>query len=83
MNSPLPVHFSTHGFSQPSGGNLYGGNFWIDRTTGLALAGLKTCRFEKQSKIIAAAGTGELTAMVEGGFSSPLAQCSVVLFYLC
>ena len=63
MNSPLLVHFSTHGFSQPSGGNLYGGNFWTDMTTGLALAGINTYRFEKQSKIVPAAGTGELTAM--------------------
>ena len=67
VRSPLVLHFSTHGFSQPSGGSMYGGNFWTDMTTGLALAGCNTYRFEKTRKISPAAGTGELTAMAACG----------------
>ena len=69
VKSPFLLHFSTHGFSQPSGGNLYGGNFWTDMTTGLALAGINTYRFEKVNKISPAAGTGELTAMAACGMN--------------
>ena len=67
VKSPLILHFSTHGFSQPSGGSMYGGNFWTDMTTGLALAGINTHRFGKTKKISPAAGTGELTAMAACG----------------
>ena len=62
VKSPLILHFSTHGFSQPSGDSIYGGNFWTDMTTGLALAGINTYRFEDTTKILPDAGTGELTA---------------------
>ena len=67
VKSPFLLHFSTHGFSHPSGGNMYGGNFWTDMTTGLALAGINTYRFEKSNKISSVAGTGELTAMAACG----------------
>ena len=67
VKSPLVLHFSTHGFSQPSGGSKYGGNFWTDMTTGLALAGINTYHFGKTKKIARAAGTGELTAMAACG----------------
>lgn len=67
VKSPLVLHFSTHGFSQPGGGSMYGGNFWTDMTTGLALAGINTYRFGKTTKISPAAGTGELTAMAACG----------------
>ena len=67
VESPLVLHFSTHGFSQPSGGSMYGGNFWTDMTTGLALAGFNTSLFEKTKKISPAAGTGALTAMAACG----------------
>lgn len=69
VKSPLVLHFSTHGFSQPSGGNSYGGNFWTDMTTGLALAGINTYRFGETSKVVPGAGTGELTAMAVCGMN--------------
>ena len=67
VKAPLVLHFSTHGFSQPSGGSIYGGNFWTDMTSGLALAGINTHRFGKTKKISPDAGTGELTAMAALG----------------
>lgn len=67
VKSPLVLHFSTHGFSQPSGGSAYGGNFWTDMTSGLALAGINTYHSGKASKILPDAGTGELTAMAACG----------------
>lgn len=67
VKSPLVLHFSTHGFSQPSGGSAYGGNFWTDMTSGLALAGINTYHSGKASKISPDAGTGELTAMAACG----------------
>lgn len=67
VKSPLILHFSTHGFSHPSGGSAYGGNFWTDMTSGLALAGINTYSSRKTSKISPDAGTGELTAMAACG----------------
>jgi len=67
VKSPLVLHFSTHGFSQPSGGSAYGGNFWTDMTSGLALAGINTYHSGKASKISPDAGTGELTVMAACG----------------
>ena len=67
VKSPLVLHFSTHGFSQPSGGSIYGGNFWTDMTSGLALAGINTYHSGKTKKISPDAGTGQLTSMAALG----------------
>ena len=69
VKSPLVLHFSTHGFSNPIGGSHYGGNFWTDMTMGLALAGINTYHSRKLSKILPAAGTGKLTAMAVCGMN--------------
>ena len=81
VKSPLVLHFSTHGFSNPSGGSHYGGNFWTDMTMGLALAGINTYRSRKLSKILPAAGTGELTAMAVCGMN--LSQTRLVYLSTC
>ena len=64
---PLILHFSTHGFSLPSGGSFFGGNFWTDMTTGLALAGINTFYFDSSNYILSECGSGELTAMAVCG----------------
>ena len=69
VKSPLVLHFSTHGFSNPIGGSHYGGNFWTDMTMGLALAGTNTYNSRKLSKILPTAGTRELTAMAVCGMN--------------
>ena len=69
VKSPFLIHFSTHGFSNPRGTNLYGGNFWTDMTMGIALAGINTYRFEDPSMVSPTAGTGELTAMAACGMN--------------
>ena len=81
VDAPFLLHFSTHGFANPSGDNFYGGNFWTNMTTGLALAGFNTYHSGKKERITLEAGTGELTAMAVCGMN--LRQTRLVYLSVC
>ena len=66
VDSPLVLHFATHGFSSPDFHYQYH-NFWTDSKSGLLLAGANTYRLQKYSAISKEAGTGELSAMAACG----------------
>lgn len=66
VNSPLVLHFATHGFSSPDFHYQYH-NFWSDTRSGLLLAGANTYRLQKYNSIANNAGTGELTALAACG----------------
>ena len=68
LQSPLILHFSTHGFcNQDLQG--YRSSFWNDTKSGLLLAGANTFRQGKLEQVAIEAGTGELTAMAACGMS--------------
>ena len=66
VQSPLVLHFATHGFSSPDFHYQYH-NFWSDTKSGLLLAGANTYHQEKYTLITDEAGTGELTALAACG----------------
>ena len=66
VQSPLILHFATHGFSSPDFHYQYH-NFWSDTKSGLLLAGANTYRLRKYKTIADEAGTGELTALAACG----------------
>ena len=68
LQSPLILHFSTHGFSNQEYQG-YRSSFWNDTKSGLLLAGVNTFRQGKLEKVAIEAGTGELTAMAACGMS--------------
>ena len=68
LQSPLILHFSTHGFSNQEYQG-YRSSFWNDTKSGLLLAGVNTFRRGKLEKVAIEAGTGELTAMAACGMS--------------
>ena len=68
IQSPLILHFSTHGFSYLEHKG-YRSSFWDDTKTGLLLAGANTYRQGKLEQVAVEAGTGELTALAACGMS--------------
>lgn len=68
VQSPLILHFSTHGFSTPEHKG-YHSSFWDDTKTGLLLAGANTYRQGRLEQIAIEAGTGELTALAACGMN--------------
>jgi len=66
VQSPLVLHFATHGFSSPDFHYQYH-NFWSDTKSGLLLAGANTYHQQKYTLISDEAGTGELTALAACG----------------
>lgn len=80
VDSPFVLHFSTHGFSEPT---RYGssGTFLDDTKSGLLLAGANTYRRGDLSKIVPAAGIGVLTALAAMGMN--LHNTSLVYLSTC
>lgn len=68
VQSPLLLHFATHGFSNPEFHYQYR-NFWSDTRSGLLLAGANTYRLSHFDSIVRAAGTGELTTLAVCGMA--------------
>lgn len=68
VQSPLILHFSTHGFSKPEHKG-YRSSFWDDTNTGLLLAGANTYQQGKLEKVAIEAGTGKLTALAVCGMN--------------
>lgn len=68
VQSPLVLHFATHGFSSPDFHYQYH-NFWSDTKSGLLLAGANTYHAHKYRCITKEAGTGELTALAACGMN--------------
>ena len=68
VQSPLILHFATHGFSSPDFHYQYH-NFWSDTKSGLLLAGANTYHSQKYRCIVNEAGTGELTALAACGLN--------------
>lgn len=68
VQSPLILHFSTHGFSQPERKG-YHSSFWDDTHTGLLLAGANIYRQGRLEQIATEAGTGKLTALAACGMN--------------
>ena len=68
VQSPIILHFATHGFSSPDFHYQYH-NFWSDTKSGLLLAGANTYHSQKYTSIVKAAGTGELTALAACGMN--------------
>ena len=68
VQSPLVLHFATHGFSSPDFHYQYH-NFWSDTKSGLLLAGANTYHCQKYTSIVNEAGTGELTALAACGMN--------------
>jgi len=68
LQSPLILHFSTHGFSN-QGHQAYHSSFWNDTKSGLLLAGANTYRQGKLEQVAIEAGTGELSALAACGMS--------------
>ena len=66
VQSPLILHFATHGFSSPDFHYQYH-SFWSDTKSGLLLAGANTYHQQKYTLITDEAGTGELTALAACG----------------
>ena len=81
VQSPLVLHFSTHGFSKPVVSGVYEGQFWNDTMSGLALAGFNTYHKEKLDKVTEQAGTGELTSLAACGMN--LQETHVVFLSTC
>ena len=68
IQSPLILHFSTHGFSKLEHKG-YRSSFWDDTNTGLHLAGANTYLEGKLDQVAIEAGTGELTALAACGMN--------------
>ena len=68
VQSPLILHFATHGFSSPEFQYQYQ-NFWSDTRSGLLLAGANTYHRGQFQDIASEAGTGELTALAACGMA--------------
>ena len=68
VQSPLILHFATHGFSSPEFQYQYR-SFWTDTRSGLLLAGANTYHSGKFADIVTDAGTGELTALAACGMA--------------
>ena len=81
VDSPFILHFSTHGFTQPTGNYGYRGTFCDDTKCGILLAGANTYHNGDLSKVVPAAGAGVLTALAVMGMN--LYNTSLVYLSTC
>ena len=80
VDSPLLIHLSTHGFSQPQFDYRYS-SLWTDTRSGLLLAGANTYLVGRFDRIVEEAGTGELSALAASGMR--LENTSLVYLSTC